>query len=48
MQNHNNPFQLLTVKIIFNGRLWVYFNIFYIMWTRIFTIRPERFLNDPV
>lgn len=43
MQNCNNPFQLFMVKIIYHGGLWVYFNIFDIMWTRIFQIRPERF-----
>lgn len=48
MQSHNNPLKLFTVKIIFKRELWVYFNIFDIIWTRIFKIRPERFLNDPV
>lgn len=48
MQSHNNPFKLFTVKIIFKRELWVYFNIFGIIWTSIFKIRPERFLNGPV
>lgn len=46
MQSHNNPFKLFTMKIIFKRELWVYFNIFDIIWTRIFKIRPERFLSD--
>lgn len=48
MQSHNNPFKLFTVKIIFKRELWIYFNIFGIIWTSIFKIRPKRFLNDPV
>lgn len=36
MQSHNNYFKLFTVRIIFKRELWVYFDIFDIIWTRIF------------
>lgn len=44
MQNYNNPLQQFTVKIILNGGLRVYFNIFDVMLTRLYKIRSGRFL----